>query len=168
MDLRRDFGFVSHISPEAIGQPGQRRFRLRIISADGEAVAFWLEKEQLAAIGDAIESVLTNEGYRHEPVPLDDIESPPPFPEDPDADLQVGQLSMGVNRDTRHIVLMGTEAGGGDATAFSFEVDYRRGFELRQAIADVVAAGRPPCPLCGGPIDPTGHICPRSNGHHPH
>jgi uncharacterized repeat protein (TIGR03847 family) len=29
----------------------------------------------------------------------------------------------------------------------------------------VVAAGRPPCPLCGLPLDPAGHICPRQNGY---
>jgi uncharacterized repeat protein (TIGR03847 family) len=28
-----------------------------------------------------------------------------------------------------------------------------------------VESGRPPCPLCGGPLDPSGHICPRLNGH---
>jgi uncharacterized repeat protein (TIGR03847 family) len=28
-----------------------------------------------------------------------------------------------------------------------------------------VAAGRPPCPFCGQPLDPTGHICPRKNGY---
>ena len=27
-----------------------------------------------------------------------------------------------------------------------------------------VRAGRPPCPLCGNPLDPQGHICPRRNG----
>ncbi|MEV4461951.1 DUF3090 family protein, partial [Microbispora sp. NPDC049633] len=32
---------------------------------------------------------------------------------------------------------------------------------------EVVAAGRPPCPLCGRPLDPEGHICVRLNGHHP-
>ena len=31
--------------------------------------------------------------------------------------------------------------------------------------ARVVASGRPPCPLCGAPLDPQGHICPRRNGH---
>jgi hypothetical protein len=31
--------------------------------------------------------------------------------------------------------------------------------------ARIVAAGRPPCPLCGAPLDPQGHICPRRNGH---
>lgn len=29
----------------------------------------------------------------------------------------------------------------------------------------VVSAGRAPCPFCGGPIDPGGHLCPRSNGY---
>jgi uncharacterized repeat protein (TIGR03847 family) len=28
----------------------------------------------------------------------------------------------------------------------------------------VVNAGREPCPFCGGPIDPSGHLCPRANG----
>ena len=31
--------------------------------------------------------------------------------------------------------------------------------------AEAVAAGRPPCPLCGQPLDPEGHTCPRLNGH---
>jgi uncharacterized repeat protein (TIGR03847 family) len=28
-----------------------------------------------------------------------------------------------------------------------------------------VASGRPPCPLCGQPLDPAGHLCPRRNGY---
>lgn len=28
-----------------------------------------------------------------------------------------------------------------------------------------VAAGRPPCPFCGQPLEATGHICPRKNGY---
>ena len=28
---------------------------------------------------------------------------------------------------------------------------------------DLVAAGRPPCYLCGLPMEPTGHPCPRLN-----
>jgi uncharacterized repeat protein (TIGR03847 family) len=31
---------------------------------------------------------------------------------------------------------------------------------------EVVASGRLPCPLCGQPLDPQGHICPRRNGHY--
>ena len=29
----------------------------------------------------------------------------------------------------------------------------------------LVSQGRPPCPLCGLPLDAAGHICPRQNGH---
>jgi uncharacterized repeat protein (TIGR03847 family) len=32
--------------------------------------------------------------------------------------------------------------------------------------AHLVASGRPPCPLCGQPLDAQGHICPRRNGHY--
>jgi uncharacterized repeat protein (TIGR03847 family) len=38
---------------------------------------------------------------------------------------------------------------------------------LAQAGEALVAAGREPCPLCGLPLDPRGHVCPRSNGHGP-
>jgi uncharacterized repeat protein (TIGR03847 family) len=31
----------------------------------------------------------------------------------------------------------------------------------------LVEAGRPPCPLCALPLDPSGHDCPRTNGHRP-
>jgi uncharacterized repeat protein (TIGR03847 family) len=31
----------------------------------------------------------------------------------------------------------------------------------------LVSAGRPPCPLCGHPLNPSGHTCPKTNGHRP-
>lgn len=37
------------------------------------------------------------------------------------------------------------------------------GFAVRAL--SVVAAGRPPCPYCQGPLDLDGHICPRANGY---
>lgn len=40
---------------------------------------------------------------------------------------------------------------------------YARDFVARaQAL---VAAGRPPCPFCLQPLDPSGHVCPRANGY---
>lgn len=38
-----------------------------------------------------------------------------------------------------------------------------RAFALRSR--SLVSAGRPPCPFCGGPLDATGHVCPRANGY---
>ncbi|MGE5597322.1 MAG: DUF3090 family protein [Hyphomicrobiales bacterium] len=161
-----ELGPVTYVAAEAIGQPGQRRFRIKALGQAGESVAIWLEKEQLAALGDALETVLKEEGYQYERQPLDDMGPEPVFPLSPGVEFQAAQLSMGVNRANQHIVLIASD-GDDDTTNLTFEFEYRRGYELRREIADVIAAGRPPCPLCGGPIDPTGHVCPRSNGHHP-
>jgi uncharacterized repeat protein (TIGR03847 family) len=160
------FGPVLFVAAEAIGQPGQRRFRLAALAADGQSASIWLEKEQLSALGDALETVLREEDYEYEPVPLDDLPGVPPFPLNATVDFRAGQLSMGVNRDTRHIVLIASDSED-EGVSVTFEFAYRRGAELRREIAETVAAGRPPCPLCGAPLDPSGHVCPRSNGHHP-
>ncbi|MFO7632030.1 MAG: DUF3090 family protein [Caldilinea sp.] len=36
---------------------------------------------------------------------------------------------------------------------------------LSEHALEVVASGRPMCPLCGRPIDRQGHFCPRTDGH---
>ncbi len=166
----RDLGPLIHISAEAIGQPGQRRFRLRAMNEEGETASLWLEKEQLAALGEGIDSVLNDEGYAYQRLPLDDTGPEPVLPLDALVELQLAQLSMGVNTEARRIVLIAADgpAGAEETHGVTMEFDYRRGFELRRQIRDVVAAGRPPCPLCTAPMDPAGHVCVRTNGHHPH
>jgi hypothetical protein len=69
MSDTREFGPLAHISAEAIGQPGQRRFRLRALSEEGDSASLWLEKEQLVALGEAIENVLKQEGYTYRRLP---------------------------------------------------------------------------------------------------
>jgi uncharacterized repeat protein (TIGR03847 family) len=51
-----------------------------------------------------------------------------------------------------------------DTLRVRLSAEVARGFVSRAL--DVVAAGRLPCPLCGQPLDPQGHICPRRNGHY--
>ena len=53
---------------------------------------------------------------------------------------------------------------GPDLLRVRLTADAARSF-VERAVR-VVAAGRPPCPLCGAPLDPHGHICPRRNGHY--
>lgn len=53
-------------------------------------------------------------------------------------------------------------ADGPDVVRVQLEAAEAHAFAAR-AIA-VVQAGRPPCPLCGAPLDPGGHFCPRRNG----
>jgi uncharacterized repeat protein (TIGR03847 family) len=52
---------------------------------------------------------------------------------------------------------------GPDLLRVRMTLDAARSFVARAG--RVVAAGRPPCPICGNPLDPQGHICPRQNGH---
>jgi uncharacterized repeat protein (TIGR03847 family) len=166
----RPFGPLIHIAADAIGQPGQRRFRLRALNERSESATFWLEKEQLIALGEAIETVLSDEGYEHQRLPLDDRDPEPVYPAN-SLEMRLAQLSMGLNRDTRRIVLIAGDSpdpDDSDATSLTMELDYRQAHELRAQITEVVAAGRPPCPLCTGPMDPAGHVCVRTNGHHPH
>jgi len=53
---------------------------------------------------------------------------------------------------------------GPDVLRVRLTADTARSFVERAA--RIVASGRPPCPLCGQPLDPQGHICPRRNGHY--
>lgn len=166
----REFGPLAHIRPEAIGQPGQRRFRLIAMNDVGESAFLWLEKEQLIALAEAIENVLTAEGYEHQVHPMGDLPEEPVYPLNPTIEVRLTQLSMGVNRETRAVVLICADGPSeeDDTTAVTMNFDYRRAFDLRRMITEVVAAGRPPCPLCTAPMDPSGHVCVRTNGHNPH
>jgi uncharacterized repeat protein (TIGR03847 family) len=56
------------------------------------------------------------------------------------------------------------DAEGPDTLRVRLTAEGARTF-VNRAI-EVVAAGRLPCPLCGQPLDPQGHICPRRNGHY--
>ena len=56
------------------------------------------------------------------------------------------------------------ELEGPDTLRVRLTLEAARGFVNRAL--EVVAAGRMPCPLCGQPLDPQGHICPRRNGHY--
>lgn len=45
------------------------------------------------------------------------------------------------------------------------ELEPQAALSFASGALEVVRAGRPPCPLCGAPLDPTGHFCVRRNGH---
>ena len=55
------------------------------------------------------------------------------------------------------------DEGEGYLARLYFTAAQARAMATRGSAA--VERGRPPCPLCGGPLDPSGHICPRLNGH---
>jgi uncharacterized repeat protein (TIGR03847 family) len=56
------------------------------------------------------------------------------------------------------------ELDGPDTLQVRLTLEVARAFVNRAL--EVVASGRLPCPLCGQPLDPQGHIGPRRNGHY--
>src|SRR5260370_24780777 len=93
----RDLGRVDMVGAEAIGQPGQRRFRIFVL-VRATSVPIWMEKEHLHTLSIALDRILAqlSEGQilRVEPQahPLPPPEGAPAnSPAKPDFELQVGQ-----------------------------------------------------------------------------
>jgi len=159
-----DFGKALSVDAEAIGRPGQRRFRL-IVRGEYLAASIWMEKEQLAGIGEWLDQMI--ERLDREQPPEPDVD-PLAVPETFDVEFRASQIGLGyVAEDGLFAVHVFDEDGPGGTPAFRCLLSRGQGRVLVRKIASVVAAGRPTCPLCDLPIDPDGHVCPRSNGHQP-
>lgn len=162
MDSQRlDLGLVDSIRAESFGDPGKRTFRLRAETTEG-AVSLWMEKEQIVLLGSAIEEVLRR---LPEPQGVEPANVPGPAFRG-ELEVRVGSLSVGYDTEGQSFLV---EAG--DFTSpfdlSSIRLLARRADFVRVAeeIAEIVAAGRPRCPLCGTPLTEPGHFCPPSNGH---
>jgi uncharacterized repeat protein (TIGR03847 family) len=80
---------------------------------------------------------------------------------DPDPDPGLARAAAAAD-DTDADALVADDAAG-DVLRVRLSPAVARAFAQRAAA--VVGAGRPPCPFCGLPLDPTGHVCPRQNGY---
>jgi uncharacterized repeat protein (TIGR03847 family) len=161
-----DYGLVDAIDAQSIGPPGQRTFRVRIQSGQNRA-SLWFEKEQLAALARAISQLLADHsklrGRPAEPAPaVDDFEVG-------DVELQVARLGLDFVAEAEQVVMLVDDREAierSDTPAFRAEITRAMAMSLVEAIPDIVAAGRPTCPLCGRPIEGSGqHFCPQTNGH---
>ncbi len=176
----------------AIGRPGQRTFFLQAV--DGRrVVSVVLEKVQVALLADRISAVLAELRARDvSGAPAEDVEG---LPNDDDEALdeplaeafRVASLTISWDGEAADITVE-ARSGFGDEGQESDEdegddaddipddaaegPDVLRvrlagaaalGFARRAA--RVVAAGRPPCPFCGQPLNPEGHVCVRTNGY---
>jgi len=168
-----DFGRVSKLEAEAIGEPGQRTFRLRV-SSDEHSASLWLEKEQLQALALALMRLLVQMG-QPEYIPAAGTAPNPlsPFPEQPSLDVKVGRLGLGLDQTEGDIVLFAYEGEEAEAEEEAEQADAvlacraapAQCRDLVAMIEGIIASGRPLCRLCLAPIDPEGHVCARSNGH---
>ncbi|GLI02324.1 DUF3090 domain-containing protein [Phytohabitans aurantiacus] len=175
-----------------VGPPGERTFFLQA-RGGGRLVSVALEKVQMTLLAEKLEELLAEAHRRFgadlpEPPPaLSDNE---PLETPVDEEFRVGTLGLAYDVDTATVVIEAIAAGeaevelelGGpgddsDDADDDEEVDddldrlrVRLTPAATRAFIDrarrVLAAGRPPCPLCGQPLDPRGHLCPRHNGYH--
>lgn len=160
-DRRLDLGLIESVRAESFGEPGQRTFRV-LARAGAGTVSLWLEKQQLAMLGSALEDVLSRTPQ------LSDATEAPTASSGFVGDLEVRVGSLAVGFDA---------AGGGfslEASDFtsalglkSIALTARRDqfMALEQEISSIVSQSRPRCPLCGQPLTAGPHFCPESNGH---
>jgi uncharacterized repeat protein (TIGR03847 family) len=168
--MSNDLDNVERITIEAIGQPGQRVFYLQA-SAGLFMLTLVIEKEQARALAAAIAELLDQITEK-----WPDRSTPPARPTSAfgiiqpfEPQFRVGQFGLGYDDEHDQVVLVAQELmpeGEEDqAAVVSMHVSRALMRELATHALHVVNAGRPLCPLCGQPMDPSGHFCTRRNGH---
>ena len=164
-----------------VGQPGQRTFYLQASSA-GRVTSVVIEKLQVSLLAERIDElldeVLRRTGGRGSvpaaaPAGLaDDDPLDLPLTED----FRVGAIALAWDGEDERVVIEAQEETEEPIEPLAEEVPETGPGVLRVRISpaaarafskralQIVSQGRPPCPLCGLPLD-EGHICPRQNGH---
>jgi uncharacterized repeat protein (TIGR03847 family) len=162
-----------------VGTPGERTFYLQ--ATDGtRVVSVALEKQQVAVLADRLEQLLDEVVTRTgTALPATDFDTDA-LEQPIDEEFRVSAMGLAWDGDQGLVVieaqaptedvevaeetLLEDVEDGPDALRVLIEPRRARAFVERAR--KVISAGRPPCPLCGQPLDPTGHICPRQNGYH--
>ncbi len=178
----QDFGHPAYFEPEAIGKPGNRRFRL-IAATDQRTAALWLERDQLREFSMSLQHLMTQLTGEDVLRPAIEAPAPPPppredFPENPDVEFQVGPIILGYDEDEEAVIVLVApveiiEVDGNPTLNSDAEPQFRVALAhddvdaFIQRSESVLAAGRPRCPYCGQalnrPDEP--HGCVRQNGH---
>jgi uncharacterized repeat protein (TIGR03847 family) len=166
----------------AVGQPGERTFYLQA-TASGRVTSVALEKFQVSLLAERIDELLDEVLRRTSEAPEAPAAAPAALADEGPLDLplledfRVGAIALAWDGDGGMVVIEAQEeseepvepladdipADGPGVLRVRITPDVARAFAERAA--KIVAAGRPPCPLCGLPLDTDGHICPRQNGH---
>ncbi|MCP3804454.1 DUF3090 domain-containing protein [Allokutzneria sp. A3M-2-11 16] len=164
-----------------VGQPGDRVFYLQA-SEEGRTVSVSLEKQQVAVLAERLGALLEEVQRRFgADVPAatpGEVVDNQPLEVPLDEEFRVGTMGLGWDAESHavviellavteeevdeSVVLDDTEEGPDAVRVFLTPVLARA---FAQRAERVVAAGRKPCPLCNGPLDADGHICPRQNGY---
>ena len=171
-----DFDAPDHCTVGVIGEVGHRLFLFYCRQGLNETTVK-VEKQQVAVLASYLGRIVRELGRPgHLP---EDLE----FYGTEEFEWVVGTIGVSYDEDLDRIVIVLEEIGvdedddedDGDEDAEGAETGrvLRVALSREQAAAfainatTLVEAGRPPCPLCALPLDPEGHICPRTNGHRP-
>jgi uncharacterized repeat protein (TIGR03847 family) len=164
---------VDHLTTGTIGPPGQRVFYLQAAKGD-QLVSLRLEKTLVAALVRYLGALLadlppagplpTDLGLR-EPVVAEWVVGGLGASYDEQADRVVLLAEELVAEEQVGEELLGEDGREGAVARFGATREQVAAFAMHGA--GVVEAGRPPCPLCGQPLDAEGHVCARLNGHRP-
>jgi len=167
-----------------VGEPGQRTFFLQARSG-ARVTSVALEKQQVAVlatrIDELLDEVMDSGGESTVPAvaPLD-LEDGEPLEQPIVEEFRAGTMTLSWDASDERIVVEVfpfTEEAVAAPDQPEEEIEEPEPEELfvvrmppglarafsKRAQA-VVAAGRQPCPFCGNPLDPEGHLCPRANG----
>ena len=167
-----------------VGQPGDRTFFLQAREGP-RVVSVVMEKIQIAVLAERLRELIAELERRGVPeaavAPVGVGDDRAPLDEPLNEAFRAGSLTLGWDGEVEKVLVEAraqSEDGeaidpdqdddddedGPDLLRVRISLAAARSFVTRAA--RVVAAGRPPCPLCGAPLDPQGHICPRHNGHY--
>lgn len=162
---RRDLGPVRSVTPESLGKPGQRTFRV-VIRADGGEATVWLEKEHMAALAMSIQAVL-------EEAPGEGSVAEPPGSvaraETRAVEFKAAALAIVYDSPRRTFGVLAYDADDAstNTATLAWWLTRAQARQLAEEAAEIVSSGRPICPLCHRPKDPEGHMCTETNGHQP-
>jgi uncharacterized repeat protein (TIGR03847 family) len=164
--VERAEGDAQRLSVEALGEPGQRRFRL-LAMIEGTTHIVWLEKQQVFALGRALEQVLES---LPDVGPEEETFGPPTaFDTDTPSQFRAGRMELGFDETRNRLVVIAHDIETGEEEPrLTVRISRSQARDFSAEAAAVVSAGRPLCPLCGQPIGPEPHVCPEQNGHLPH
>ena len=167
LNARIPGGDAEALRAEALGQPGKRRFRM-LAAINGETHILWMEKQQLQALGLALEQLL--EQLPDEPVIASGEPLPGMLDEDTRNQFRVGRIELAFDETLERIVIIAHDIEqdeDDERPTLAVRISRAQARSLSAEAAHVVAQGRPRCPMCGSPMDPEGHVCPQQNGHLP-
>lgn len=164
-----DFSSPQRCVIGTVGQPGERAFYLQV-SQDQRLATLGIEKVQAALLADRLDELLTQVGAQ------DLVTATPSMDNDPlltpiDEDFSITAMSLAWDVEGQHVILeceTTSEESAlpvDDAVVVRAKLTIAASIEFVRRTRMVVAAGRPPCPLCSMPLETEGHICPRANGY---